>query len=203
MAIPELIAVLDDPKYFPRVAAITALGTAGPRAAKAVPKLIGLLRDQPSIQMHAANALGEIVTGDNPEADAAISALLAVANEASPQTPAYTLVRLHVIQALCRMIGPDDSRVPDLAKVLTRSLADQDGLVRATAALRLIRIGRANDAMPVLKAFRPGEDGYQTAQLGLGLLGSKSADAVAAVRMARRVRNEPWLTKAVAEAIGD
>jgi HEAT repeats len=65
MAIPELISALDDPKDLPRIAAITSLGRAGPRASKAVPKLIVLLKTPPPwIQGHVAHALGEIVTQD-------------------------------------------------------------------------------------------------------------------------------------------
>jgi HEAT repeat protein len=197
-AIPELIALLDDSKYFPQIAAITALGRAGPKAAKAVPKLVSLLRGEPSTQSFAANAIGEIVTRDSRDRDAAITALLAAGNDSFPQTPAYALVRLHVIQALCRIVGPEDSRQPDLANLLTRLLADKNGMVRATAALRLIGFGQNDLSKPVLTEFRSGDEGYQTAQLGLGLLGSKTADAIAALRMARQISTAPWMKRAAA-----
>ena len=188
VAIPELIAVLDNPKDFPRIAAITALGSAGPKSAKAIPKLIALLKDQPSIQAHAANAaLGEIVTRDIPEKDAAVSAFMAASNDSYPQTPAYALVRAHVLQALCRIVGPDDSRLPDLANLLTHSLADKSG--------------RSQEAMPVLTGFRSGAKGYQTAQLVLGLLGSKSTEAIAALRTAAQKSSDPSMKKAAADAL--
>ncbi len=187
VAIPELIAVLDDPKDFPRIAAITALGSAGPRSEKAIPKLIALLKDQPWIQAHAANALGEIVTRDAPEKDTAVTALLAASNDSYPQTPAYALVRAHVIQALCRIVGPDDSRLPDVANLLTHSLADKSG--------------RSPEAMTVLTGFRIGQKGYQTAQLGLGLLGSKSTEAIAALRTAAANSSDPWMKKAATDAL--
>ena len=233
-AIPELIAVLDDPKDFPRIAAMTALGRAGPRAARAVPKLIVLLKDQASIQAHAAYALAEIVTRDSADKDAVIAALLAAANDASPRTPAYALVRVHVIQALCRLVGPDDSRQPDVAKLLTRSLADPDslvrttalsglvaiapgqpglaellkrsladenGVVRATAGLGLIRIGRGHEAVPVLTVFQVGDLGNPIAQLGLGLMGARTAEATAALHLTARTNTDPWLKKAARDAL--
>jgi hypothetical protein len=103
-----------------------------------------------------------------------------------------------VIQALCRIVGPEDSRQPDLANLLTRLLADKNGMVRATAALRLIGFGQNDLSKPVLTEFRSGDEGYQTAQLGLGLLGSKTADAIAALRMARQISTEPWMKRAAA-----
>ena len=142
MAIPALIAALDDPKDLPRIAAITALGRTGPGAAKAVPKLIMLLKTPPPwIQGHAAHALGDIVTQDCPEKDDAISALLATANDAYPKTPASAQVRAYVIQSLNRIIGPENERRSDFADLLIRSLSDNDANVRAVARLGLIKIG--------------------------------------------------------------
>ncbi len=141
MAIPELIAVLDDPKDFPRIAAITALGRAGPKAAAAVPKLISLLKSTPWIQGHAAHALGEIVTPKSPEKDIVITALVAAANDAHPQTPAFAQVRAYMIQALTQIIGPENRGRPDLANLLTRSLSDSDGNVRTLAGLGIMKIG--------------------------------------------------------------
>ncbi len=202
LAIPELIAVLDDPKDLPRIAAMTALALAGPSADQAVPRLILLLRAPSNVQLHAAHALGEIVTSRSPHYDAAITALIAAKRDAYAQTPAGVLCRVYVIQAVTRIVGEASERRADLATLLASSLNDHDSQIRATAALGLIKLGRAKEAGPVLSAIRSGEPGYEGAQLGLGLLGSSTNGAVAALRTYARVGTDPWIKKAAARAVG-
>jgi HEAT repeats len=202
-AVRELISALDDPKDGTRVAAIIALGQAGRRAAKAVPKLLASLRDQPLIEYNAAWALGQIVGQRDAECDAVISALFAAADGPFPGTRVYALVRAYSIQSIARLVEPSGRRRADLDRLLTRSLEDDYPLVRAIAGLELIRVGRGNDARPVLAAIRKVEEGYETSQLGLGLLGSRTADALRSLRIMTRLDSDPWIKKAAHDALGD
>jgi HEAT repeat protein len=198
-----LISALDDPNDGTRVAAIIALGEAGPRAAEAVPKLLAALREQPLVAYHAACAMGQIVGQRDAECEAVISALFAAADGPFPGTPVYAMVRAYSIQSIARLVEPEGRRRADLDRLLTRSLEDDYPLVRSIAGLELIRAGRGNDARPVLAAIRKGEEGYETAQLGLGLLGSRTVDALRSLRMTTRLDLDPWIKKAARDALGD
>ena len=137
---------LDDPNEGTRVAAIIALGQAGPRAAEAVPKLLALLRDQPLVEYHAACALGQIVGQNDAERDAVVSALFTAVAGPFPRTPVYAMVRAYSIQSISRLVEPEGRSRADLDRLLTRSLGDDYPLVRAIAGLELIRLGRGDDA---------------------------------------------------------
>jgi hypothetical protein len=203
-AVRELIAALDDPSDGTRVAATMGLARAGRGAAAAVPKLLVLLKAPPPLQYHAAHALGQIVGPADPRCDTVVTALFAAAESPSPRTAPFALVRAYTIQSISRLVGPEDPRRADLDRLLTRSASDDYPLVRAVAGLGLIRARRGEGARPVLAAIRKGEEGYEVAQLGLGLLGSRTVDALRSLRIVARVgKDDPWLKKAARDALGD
>jgi hypothetical protein len=113
------------------------------------------------------------------------------------------MVRAYSIQAIGRLVKPEGQRRTDLDRLLNRSLGDEYPLVRAIAGLEIIRLGRGEDASSVLSAIRKGEEGYETAQLSLGLLGSRTADAIRSLRLATRLDSDPWIKKAANQALGD
>jgi hypothetical protein len=202
-AVRELIKALDDPKDGTRVAAIVALGEAGPAAAAAVPKLLTLLRDQPLVQQYAADALGRIVGPSDPERDAVVKALVATAEGALPRTRACSMVRMYAIQSISRLVGPEGRARTDLNRLISRALDDDYPLLRAMAGVELIRAGRGEEARVVLAAIRIGEEGFDMAQGGLGLLGSRTPEALRNLRMMTRVDSDPWLKSAAHDALGD
>ncbi|CAK9046925.1 unnamed protein product [Durusdinium trenchii] len=165
--VPKLLKALEDPDVGVRSRAATALGQIGPAAAEAVPHLLEVLRDTDRlVRSHAAWALGQI----GPAAAEAVPALLRtlpedpdlvvrcnVARALGQIGPAAAEAVPQLLKALegsdadielCRLrssaaealgqMGPAAAQaVPQLIK----SLADEAGILRATAAQALGNIG--------------------------------------------------------------
>jgi hypothetical protein len=193
-AIREVIGALDDPKSGTQLAALIAIGKAGPKAVASVPKLLILLRAPPPIRYYAAAALGQIVRPEDSNCDAVVSALMAVVEGSAAHTRANALVRVYAIQALLQLGALEGQRRTEMDRLLDGAIADDQTLVRAVAGLGLIRAGREEDACPVLAAIRKGQEGYETARLGLVLLGlTRASDEVWVLENVARNGTDPWL----------
>lgn len=149
LAVPPLMALLDDQDFATKARAADALGKLGAR--EAVDKLRPLLDDkqQFSVRFSAAEALGRL-------GDASGAEFLRRTLETNATNPAASLLRVQAAAALA-LIGPDTGWM-DTARAL---LNDQDSHVRVLAAQAMAPYDNAtakasldvllNDANPAIR----------------------------------------------------
>ncbi len=169
-----------------------ALGRIGPKAASAVPGLIGLLKDSDrDVRGAAALALARI---GNPAA-AAVPALLELASGEDKQNQVFARCALAIL----------DSKPDTHVTVLAAALADKNIEVRSTAAYALGELGpKAKTAVTALKdALKDSDTGVrESAALALAEIGPDAKGAVPALAAALR-DGDPGVRVAAATALGE
>lgn len=225
LAITTLEASLDDPCSGVRAQAALALGQIGRAAARATPRLIGLLtEDDETVRCQAAQALGEM--GDNdgtvvaalaemlrdPSSAVKVSAsraLAALKTEARLSVPALVpllqdndaSVRAAAADAVAQ-VGLLDQAATDSLSV---GLASGDNVVRAHTAEALGNIGAAaGEAAPALvHATTDGNDRVRAKAVeALGKIG-ESAAVIAVPGLIRALKDrDNWVSALAAEALG-
>jgi HEAT repeat protein len=127
-AIPALIKALDDASPSLREQAVVALGSIGPDAEAAVPKLIALVKDKNQsvgLRLSAAKALGEV----GPESANSVLTLIRMCHENEDKR-----IQAGAFAALQALYPLDLKLLPSLRTAL---LEDPDPCVRAAAAAHL------------------------------------------------------------------
>ncbi len=203
----DLIQALGGKSPEERLEAVSALGRLGPRAADAIPSLIGALNDQDiGVRWSATIALARIGpaaviplthaladTQENirlgaatafcqigPDAKEAVPSLLSAMKDQSGQ------VREKAAEALGR-IGTADQQIIDS---LVQSLSDPDPYFNGQASDALSKIGKG--AVPVLiQALKDANDNVRwCAAIALSKMGQNAADAIPALIQSLKDKNE-------------
>lgn len=204
VALPVLLALLEDEARTVRLAAVAALGGLGPAAAAAMPALVRLVEDEDAALRQAlARALGEVrepaeeavaALGhllDGPDDGVRHEALVALAKcgaDAAAEVPALVpllqdsdeAIRQAAAEAI-RAVGELDG--PIIPK-LTAGLKHRDNLLRARAAEAIGTIGEpAAAAAPELAAALADANDRvrEQAAWALGRLGPQAGVATAAL----------------------
>ena len=134
--IDALIHSLDDREKIYRAEAAAALGRIGPSANQATPKLLSLLNDHGCVRINAVEALGQI----RSDPRAVVPELSKALNDP------IILVRSNAAAALANFGGDAATAIT----ALERAAKDEDATVRVEAANALWRIGKRQNALPLL-----------------------------------------------------
>ena len=156
--------------------ALHALAAAGPDAEPAVPVLIEVLnRGEGSVAAGAAFALGEIGRAARPAVPTLVTALQESEDPDIRAEAAGTLGLVCAKDGEAHVIDP-----------LTTALEDPAPDVRLAAAWSLIRLGRSEPTLPVLRSLVEHEDAFMRRKTlrQLGKLGKKAAPVLPIVRAA-------------------
>ena len=161
-----LIKSLSSPTESVRLSAIDSLGRAGPKAAKAVEALTGLLEDESaSVRAHAAKALGHIGKPAVP----AVKVLAALIADENAQ------VRRAAVEALADIEPGPEVGVP----IIVKMLEDADPAARIRALDALAEEGKT--AVPHLINALEKEEAVYWACLVLSEIGPDAEEAVPAL----------------------
>jgi HEAT repeat protein len=142
-AVSILIGVCDDPSPRVRDSAMAGLYHLGPKAERAVPKVLGLLKDQDRrVRGSAARALGWIIRPDSPRRAAAAAALIPVLDDPDPEDrleAAWALWEMgegaRAVATLSAALGGSDELLRDRARYFISSLGtDARAFIPALAA---------------------------------------------------------------------
>jgi uncharacterized protein (TIGR02996 family) len=199
VAVPALIAAVQDKSNKGRRKAITALLMIGPAAAEAVPALLAALGDKDSgVRFAVALALGRI----GPAAAEAVPALAAALRDQHDLPEADQAGDVTKVQdgAACALYSIGPAAVP----ALIVALQDEESSVRKLAAFALQRIGpEAVQATPaLLVALRDRNRSMRLAAAEtLGSFRARGVEAVPALSVALRDKDNS-VRRAAALALG-
>jgi HEAT repeat protein len=176
-AVQTLIWAMRDRSPEVRISAATASMAFTPASAKAIPRLIELLEDEHNnTRIISAWALGRIEqeTGQDPDRVTAALVKALDENRGTLFTASWALVRNGrgglTIPALVRMVKSEDDLVsrracarlggigPLAIPALIEAMRDDRPRTRASAAAELMKIGRVEEAIPILRSLLAVED---------------------------------------------
>jgi HEAT repeat protein len=197
-AVPALVRTLKTGTARGRTVALTVLAHVGPPAKRALPEVVGLVRDgraDVSLRNRAVQTLGVLGPGEK----AAVAALLDVLKDDSDSLRATAALNL-------ASVAPDD---PAVVKGLTDALRDAGHVqARRSAAVALERLGpKAKDALPALLELLKSPDGDPELRCdvaaAVGALGREAEPAVPVLtELAKDAQQAPSLRTAAAEGLG-
>jgi HEAT repeat protein len=205
-ALPLLASMLhDDPDFGVRQDVIAALARLDGKGKKAIPAIIQALQDkEPSVRSIAAQWLGEY----GPRAESAVPDLYQGLDDTGTwnlPVSDFSLIRYvrgDMAEALGK-IGPE--AVPALPKLRQMLESDEEGEMRAAAALAILRIDPQNkEALPkligLMRDGRNGTGGPEAALNAVRELGRRAKSARPAVEEALR-REDSSIRGDAAEAL--